>query len=78
MITSGLANPYDKVVAIQRYISSTCKYNLQAPRAPGNRDVVAWFLFNSKQGYCDSFAAAMTILCRNAAYPARLVSDHYR
>lgn len=73
-ITKGISNDYDRVVAIQDYIARTCKYNLQAPAPPRDRDVVEHFLFDAKQAYCDRFAAAMTLLCRYANIPARLAS----
>ncbi|CCW34513.1 transglutaminase-like enzyme, predicted cysteine protease [Chthonomonas calidirosea] len=73
-ITRGLHNNYDKASAIRAYIASHCKYNLHAPPAPTDQDVVDYFLFKSRQGYCDSFGAAMVMLCRYAGIPARLAS----
>ncbi len=73
-ITKGCANNYDRAAAIQTYISRNCKYNLQAARAPRDQDIVEYFLRDSKEGYCDSFAAAMTMLCRYAGVPARLAT----
>ena len=35
---------------------------------------VEYFLFDRKMGYCDSFGAALTVMCRYAGVPARLVS----
>ena len=73
-ITRGCSNNYDRVTAISNYISQTCKYNLQAPLVPRDQDVVAYFLFESKEGYCDCFAASLTMLCRYAGIPARLAT----
>src|SRR5579875_163943 len=73
-ITQGLHNNYDKASAIRAYIANHCKYNLHAPPAPADQDVVDYFLFKSRQGYCDSFGAAMVMLCRYAGIPARLAS----
>ncbi|HZT43377.1 MAG TPA: transglutaminase domain-containing protein [Chthonomonadaceae bacterium] len=73
-IIGGKHDDYDRVVALRDYIASHCKYNLQAPAAPRNQDVVSYFLFTSQQGYCDSFAAALTVLCRYAGIPARIAS----
>jgi transglutaminase-like putative cysteine protease len=75
-ITSGIKNDYDKAVAIKTYIAQNCKYNLQAPAAPAESDRVEYFLTASHQGYCDSFAAAMTMLCRYASLPARVASGY--
>ena len=73
-VTKGLKNNYDRAEALRKYIAATCKYNLQVTAAPHDRDLVAWFLLEKKEGYCDSFAAAMTMLCRYAGIPARLAS----
>ncbi len=70
--TRGLTNNYDKVMAIQQNIGASCKYNLNTPAAPSDRDRVAYFLTESKMGYCDSFGAAMTMMCRYAGIPARM------
>lgn len=72
--TTGITNTYDKVKAIEDAIAQTCKYNLQAERAPGDQDIVEYFLTASKEGDCKSFAAAMVVLCRYAGIPARLAS----
>jgi hypothetical protein len=75
-VTAGIQNNYDKAVAIRNYISATCKYNLQAPAIPGDVDRVEYFLTVSRQGYCDSFAASMTMLSRYAGIPARVAAGY--
>lgn len=70
--TQGAKTNYDKVMAIQNKIAQTCSYNLNTPAIPRDRDVVQYFLTQSKQGYCDSYAAAMTMMCRYAGIPARM------
>lgn len=73
-LVQGLKNNYDKLEAIKSYISKTCKYNIQSPRAPRDRDLVEYFITESKMGYCDSFGATLVMMCRYAGIPARLVS----
>lgn len=73
-VVRGQKNNHDKVRALVDYIGKTCKYNLQSPRAPRDRDLVEYFLMDSKMGYCDSFGASLVMLCRYAGIPARLVS----
>jgi transglutaminase-like putative cysteine protease len=75
-VTAGLTNSYDKATAIRSYIAQSCKYNLQAPAAPPNSDRVEHFLTVSPQGYCDSFAASMTMLARYAGIPARVATGY--
>src|SRR5205823_4592861 len=41
---------------------------------PAGQDVVDYFLFTEKQGYCDSFATSLVMLCRSIGIPARAAS----
>ncbi|HLJ56402.1 MAG TPA: transglutaminase domain-containing protein, partial [Chthonomonadaceae bacterium] len=74
--TAGLTNNYEKARAIAAYIARTCKYNLDSPAAPQESDRVEHFLTVSQQGYCDSFAAAMTMLARYSGIPARIATGY--
>jgi len=70
-ITAGAKTPYDKAVALDRYLS-TFTYTLEVNLAPEGSDVVADFLFTQKQGFCLHFASAMTVMLRSVGVPARL------
>jgi hypothetical protein len=65
---------YARVRALQAVVAHRCKYNLRCAAAPRDRDVVDYFLFDLQEGYCDSFAAALTMLCRYDGIPARMAS----
>src|SRR6266852_3160072 len=74
-ITAGTQNPYDAAAAIETYLrSDRFIYTLDPPRAPGGEDPLAYFLFNSHQGYCEFFATAMGDMLRSLGIPTRLVS----
>jgi hypothetical protein len=73
-LTRGCTNNYDRVIALKEYIAAQCRYNLQAAGVPAGHDVVYYFLMQSHEGYCDSFGAALTMLCRYVGIPARLAS----
>lgn len=73
-LTADLDNNYDKVMAIKAYIESTCRYNLNAPPVPMGRDAVEFFLFDSKEGYCDLFSSALAVLARYAGIPSRVAT----
>lgn len=70
-LTATQPTPYDRARAIEAYMR-VFPYTLDLP-APPNRDVVDYFLFDLKKGYCDYFATAMVVLARAAGVPARLV-----
>ncbi len=74
-LTRGKATPYDKAVAIETYLRSL-EYTLQPPLPPTGRDVVDFFLFDSRQGYCDYFSSAMVVLLRSIGVPARVVAGY--
>jgi hypothetical protein len=71
-LTASQSNPYDRAIAIQNYLREY-PYTLDVTSPPGGRDVVDYFLFDLKRGYCDYYATAMVVLARAAGLPARLV-----
>ncbi len=70
-LTGSEPTPYDRVRSIERYLR-TFPYTLDVPRPPASRDLVDYFLFDLKEGYCDYYASAMVVLARAAGIPARL------
>lgn len=70
-LTATQPTPYDRARAIESYLR-TLPYDLNLS-APPNRDVVDYFLFDLRRGYCDYYASAMVVLARAAGIPARLV-----
>ncbi|MFT3894701.1 MAG: transglutaminase-like domain-containing protein [Anaerolineales bacterium] len=75
-ITKGIANPYDKVKAIESYLRTNYPYDLEIPAPPKDQDVADYFLFDLKRGYCDYYATAMVVLTRASGVPARFVSGY--
>ena len=71
-ITADTANPYDQAVAIQDYLRTAYPYSLNVPLPPSGRDVVDYFLFDLRRGYCDYYASAMVVMARGLGIPARL------
>ena len=74
-ITQGCENDYDRVNAITQWLknSGTYSYTLEPEGLPEDADVVDYFLFETKEGYCTYFASAEAILCRCIGIPARYV-----
>lgn len=69
-LTNGLSNPYDKAKAIEAYLR-TIPYSLNAPFTPEGREVVDYFLFDSKLGYCVHFSTAFNVMMRSLGIPTR-------
>lgn len=74
-VTAGTRNPYDAATAIESYLR-TFTYTLKPPATPAGQDPLAYFLFNSKRGYCEYFATAMGDMLRSLGIPARLVNGY--
>lgn len=75
-LTGGLSSPYDKALAINRFLWEHYRYNLQAPLLPDGADAVDHFLFVSTEGSCEIFSSAMATLLRAAGVPARLITGY--
>lgn len=49
-------------------------YTLRPPAVPPEREAADFFLFESRRGFCTYFAGSLTVLCRSAGIPARVVT----
>ncbi len=74
-LTGGIESPYLKAAAIESWLSENCAYTLTPGDVPEGRDFVEYFL-ETKAGYCEYFASAMTILARCAGLPARYAAGY--
>ncbi len=74
-LTAGAQTPYEQAEAIQSYLRRiTYDQYISAP--PPGEDVVDWFLFDNRRGYCDYYASAMAVLCRASGIPARIAQGY--
>lgn len=69
-ITAGCETDYDKLKAIESYLQGY-QYSLSPNNPPEGQDYVDYFLFESKSGYCTSFATSMAVLGRCVGIPMR-------
>ncbi len=72
-VTANQNNSYDKAATIENYLRTNFAYTLQLPRT-GQRDPLADFLFDRKQGHCEYFASSMAIMLRTLGIPSRVVN----
>ncbi len=75
-LARGQRNPYDIATATEHYLRATYGYATVVNNPPANRDVADYFLFDAKEGYCEYFATAMTVLLRADGIPARVVTGY--
>ncbi|MBI3944663.1 MAG: transglutaminase domain-containing protein [Armatimonadetes bacterium] len=73
-VIRGHANSFDRAQAIEEYLKTGFTYNLGVEPLPEGEDLVSYFLFGPRAGYCEMFASAMVVMCRLANIPARLAT----
>lgn len=61
---------------LQEYYRENFTYTLSPGVVPNKKDVVEYFLYETKSGYCTYFAAASVVLLRAANIPARYVEGY--
>lgn len=72
----GEGTPYQKATKIQEYLRQNYRYDLAVSAAPPGWDVVDYFLFEARAGFCSHFASAMAVMLRLEGIPARVVSGY--
>jgi protein-glutamine gamma-glutamyltransferase len=72
-ITAASGNNFNKAASVERYLKTHYGYTLQLPGGPV-KDPLANFLFERRQGHCEYFASAMTVMLRTLGIPARVVN----
>lgn len=75
-ITRGKIGNYEKAEAITNYLQTRYEYSLDIPPFDDSKDVTDEFLFNYRRGYCEQFATALAVMCREIGIPARLVTGY--
>lgn len=75
-VTAGSTNPYDQATAIESYLRSGYTYTLTPTEPPRGVDPLEYFLFTSREGYCEYFATAMGDMLRSLGIPTRLVNGY--
>ncbi len=71
-LTAGKPTPYDKTIAITRYLRENMVYTTTVPDPPPDRDLVEWFLFDLQRGFCNYYASAEVLMLRSVGVPTRL------
>ncbi len=73
-VTRGARGGFSKAQALERYLRSNYNYSLALRGTPNSTDPLAMFLFDVREGHCEYFASAMTVMLRQLGIPARLVN----
>lgn len=71
-IAAGNETPYDTVMAITNYLRTNIEYSDIVPPLPPDQELVDWFLFDLKEGFCNYYATSEIVMLRSLGIPARL------
>ncbi len=73
----GDNDPTPYIAAILALYRDNFTYSLEPPTPKGRpQDAIDGFLFDTKTGYCEHFAASFVILMRAMDFPARIVTGY--
>ena len=70
-LSSGLTNPYDIAEAVTNYLR-TYTYSETIAQPPSNQELMDWWLFDYKKGFCQYYSTAEVVLLRSLGIPARM------
>ncbi len=74
-ITESEPTTYNKVRAIEAWLSANVEYSLEAPLPPSDvADTVDWFVFDGRQGWCEQIASTLVVMLREVGVPARVAT----
>ncbi|HEX7443456.1 MAG TPA: transglutaminase domain-containing protein, partial [Acidimicrobiales bacterium] len=62
---------YDKVQAIEQWMTTHVHYTTDIPPLPAGADAVDSFLFGTRRGYCEQISTATVVMLRSLGIPAR-------
>jgi len=76
-VTDADADDETKAYQIEAYLKKNHIYSLSTLPPPAGMSVIEDFLFNTRRGYCEHYAASMVMLLRSVNIPARIVNGFY-
>jgi transglutaminase-like putative cysteine protease len=75
-LAEGRLSSYDVVLSYQDWLADNVSYDLESPVPDDGVDAVHDFLFNSRRGFCEQIASALTVMLRTQGIPARLATGY--
>lgn len=75
-LAAGRTSTYDVIQAYVEWLGDNVEYDLNAPLPAPGEDAVHDFLFNTRLGFCEQIASALTVMLRTQGVPARLATGY--
>lgn len=70
-LAAGKQTPYDIATAVTAYLR-TYEYSQVIDQPPARQELLDWWLFDYRQGFCQYYASAEVVLLRLLGIPARM------
>ncbi len=74
--SADISSTEEAVAFVQNTLSENADYTLKPGMAPLSEDIVEYFLFENKRGYCVHFASAGVLMFRMLGIPSRYVTGY--
>ena len=75
-LATGRPSTYDVIQAYTAWLGANVEYDLDAPLPDPGEDAVHDFLFDTRLGFCEQIASALTVMLRTQGVPARLATGY--
>lgn len=75
-LAAGQPSTYDVIGSYVAWLAANVEYDLDAPLPDPGEDAVHDFLFDSRRGFCEQIASALTVMLRTQGVPARLATGY--
>jgi transglutaminase-like putative cysteine protease len=75
-VTAGSANARERAIALETHLRTRYEYSLATVFTSQNRTPLSEFLFETKSGHCEFFAAALAVMLRSQGIPTRLATGY--
>lgn len=75
-LATGQPSTYDVIQSYTDWLVGNVEYDLDAPLPDPGEDAVHDFLFDTRLGFCEQIASALTVMLRTQGVPARLATGY--
>jgi transglutaminase-like putative cysteine protease len=75
-IAGNQVTAYDKADALTNWLRTNISYNELISAPPVDVDPLEYFLYDSREGYCNYYASALVVMLRTQGIPARIVAGY--
>jgi transglutaminase-like putative cysteine protease/Ca2+/Na+ antiporter len=78
LVAAPHSTRFDKAEALTNWLRTNITYNEAVDAPPDDVDPLEYFLFESRQGYCNYYASALAVMLRSQGIPARIAAGYTR